>query len=692
MVNRFHRFILDRKFACCLGGLLLVAAVGTGFKSEAGTPDDTGKIWSGTLVFTQLPKRTAAEKQGPLADGMLRQAYGEGARIVLWHPGTKPQPLVTGFHSAADPSVSFDGHKILFAGKRKAQDSWDIFEIEVDGAGLRQITKDMGNCRNPIYQATLFTLDSKEPWYQISFVSDLGHELNEYGPFPASDLYSCKLDGTELRRLTFNPSSDMDPWMLPDGRMMYATWQLSTLAHGLQGRVALHAVNTDGTGETIFAGEEGLRVKHMPCVTRSGLVAFIEADRLPWDGAGRLSSVSLRRNLHSHRSMTTDRDGLFLSPSPLPDGQILVSRRDFPDQSNHGIYRVDPGSGRTERVFDDPKYHDIQAKAVAAQPLPDGRSTVVVDTEPTGKVYCLDIRISDLASDDWAPNPSDLRLRVLEGIPPKWAPGRDGIKSARMPRTGSGGEFGLSPSIQKRFLGEIGVEADGSFQIEVPANTPIQLQLVDSHGMALRTSHWMWAKNKEHRGCIGCHEDNELTPPNRFVSALARPAVPLTLPPNRRRTLDFRRDVMPIVEKKCATAACHASPTAVVKLDPTPVQTGRKGAEQHYSRSYMTLLGSKDVNRYVTPGRARTSPLIWHLFGRNTSQRWDASYKSDYPVKPMPPRSTAALTESEKRTFVEWIDLGALWSGIPAENPIPEVTTKAPKDANTKPVDTAGGM
>ncbi|RPJ82388.1 MAG: hypothetical protein EHM18_15735, partial [Acidobacteria bacterium] len=193
MVNRFHRFIFNRKFACCLGGLLLFAASGTGFESEAVTRNETGKAWSGTLVFTQLPKRTAAEKQGPLADGMLRQSFGDGARIVLWHPGAKPHPLVTGFHSAADPAVSFDGQRILFAGKRAARDSWNVFEIAVDGTGLRQITKNMGNCRNPIYQATLFTLDSKEPWYQISFVSDLGNELNEYGPFPASDLYSCKL-------------------------------------------------------------------------------------------------------------------------------------------------------------------------------------------------------------------------------------------------------------------------------------------------------------------------------------------------------------------------------------------------------------------------------------------------------------------------------------------------------------------
>ena len=66
-------------------------------------------------------------------------------------------------------------------------------------------------------------------------------------------------------------------------------------------------------------------------------------------------------------------------------------------------------------------------------------------------------------------------------------------------------------------LGEVPVEEDGSFNVEIPANTPIELQILDADGMALRSCGWIWAKNHEPRGCIGCHEDNELTPENRFV-------------------------------------------------------------------------------------------------------------------------------------------------------------------------------
>ena len=76
-------------------------------------------------------------------------------------------------------------------------------------------------------------------------------------------------------------------------------------------------------------------------------------------------------------------------------------------------------------------------------------------------------------------------------------------------------------------------------------------------GMALRTSAWIWAKNKENRGCIGCHEDGERTPDNVFAKALSHDAADLMLPPERRRTVDFRRDIQPILTAKCASTACH---------------------------------------------------------------------------------------------------------------------------------------
>ncbi|MHC4737089.1 MAG: HzsA-related protein, partial [Planctomycetota bacterium] len=95
---------------------------------------------------------------------------------------------------------------------------------------------------------------------------------------------------------------------------------------------------------------------------------------------------------------------------------------------------------------------------------------------------------------------------------------------------------GIPPVAQRRVLGEIDIEEDGSFNIEIPANTPIELQTLDAEGMALQSCSWIWAKNHEPRGCIGCHEDGELTPENTLAKSVTRPSIKLTLPPERRRT------------------------------------------------------------------------------------------------------------------------------------------------------------
>ncbi len=540
------------------------------------------------VVFTQLPTGVPAK---PPAGGVLRASYGEGARLVLLSPDGATRGLSEGFQSAADPDVSFDGQRILFAAKKSAADNWNIYEMLADGAGVRQITRGVGNCRSPVYQSSLFVLDSDRPWYQVTFVSDAADEENEYGGSASTNLYSVKLDGTSLRRLTFNPSASLDPFQMGDGRILFASWQRHDLERGLRGRVALFGVNLDGTDFALFAAEEGLRIKHMPCVTSDRMAVFVETDQAPWDGAGRLAAVSLRRNLHSHRAITAPADGLFHSPSPLPDGAVLVSRRPADGAGTHGIYRLDPATGRRELLFDDPGWHDIQAKLVAPRPEPDGRSSVVEEKDPTGKFYCLSAYTADVR----LPAGEAKRLRVLEGLPR---------------RVGERRQTGLLPT---RLLGEINLEEDGSFNIQTPANIPIRLQVLDARGMALRSSAWIWVKNRESRGCIGCHEDGELTPENRLAQALTRPSIPLTLPPEKRRTVDFRRDVAPILAAKCATQACHAGGLGV-------------------------------FSKFIHPGQARTSPLVRSVLGH---------------AKPMPPGGSPPLTPDEKRTIIEWIDLGA---------------------------------
>lgn len=629
-----------------------------------------------SFVVAQIPAGTDLETEKSVSGGMLRAPYGEDGRIVIVSADRAPRVLTEGFHSACDPDVSFDGKRILFAGKRMPGDAWNIFEMDIDGSHVRQVTRDVGDCRNPGYQSALYTIVSAEPWHQITFVGSGTGALNEYGYTRSTNLYSCKADGSAVRRLTFNLSSDLDPFLLYDGRLLFAGWLRRTLDRGIRGRIGLFGVNIDGTDYAVFAANEGRRIKHMPCATTKGLVVFVEAERVLWDGAGSLSSVQIRRPLHSYRKITSEADGLFHTPSPLPDGTILVSRRPPDGTGTHAVYRLDPSSGRSKVVFDDPGYHDIQAKVVAARPEPDGRSSVVTDKDPHGKLYCLNTYITDIEDRQWMSPGTIERIRVLEGVPVKTGDPKVFLPTGpTLPgRTAGSTVHGIPPLARRRILGEVPIEKDGSFNITVPANTPIEIQVLDANGMALRSCGWIWARNHEPRGCIGCHEDPELTPENRFVDAAASPSILLCPPPEERRAVGFRRDVMPIIEMKCAP--CHRGDHPL-RMDGGLALLARAGGEAYFNRAYESLLapgkstGDENPRRkYVHPGKARTSPLVWNLFGRNTSRPWDR-IAGQTRIRQMPPKGEKPLTAGERRTFVEWIDTGALWDGIAGVDHLP---------------------
>lgn len=651
---------------------VLVTALLTGSDPRKARADGV----AAPIVFTQLPQDAPIGRDAAPCRSTLRASYGEGGRIVRLDPGESPRVLTEGFESACGLDVSFDGRRILFAARREQGDAWNIYEAGADGSEPRQITRDLGQCRSPAYQATLYTIVSTEPWYQIMFTSDVAGEWNDAGCRAATSLYTARLDGTGVRRITLNLSDDMDPFLARDGRVLLSSWQRMDLRRGGSGRVSLFGVNIDGTDYALLSADEGLRVKHMPCETSGGLVVFVEAEEIGWDGAGRLASVRVRRPLHSHRPIPADPGFLYHSPSPVPDGRVLVSRRPADGSGSHGLCVLDPETGAADPVFDSPEYHDVHARLLISRPEPDGRSSVVDETRyRTGRLYCLNVHLTDEENGPLMPPGTVRRVRFLEGVPPALEAG--GVY------TGGDDAPDVPPVLPRRFLGEVPVSSDGSFQVEIPADVPVQIQTLDEHGLALETCGWIWAKHREPRGCIGCHEDPELTPENRLVEAVTRPGMKLLLPPGKRRIVDFRRDVLPILEKKCSLAACHGG-------DETPLRLASEGAERGIL-PYRNLLGDREGDgegdrsrAYVVPGEARASLLTRVLLGKDTSRARDESSRVDFQPRSPHPQGAEALTEDEKLTFFEWIDLGAPWSGPPPDHPgtgrhsLPPATEKKP--------------
>ena len=463
------------------------------------------------LVVAQVPAGTLPEGEG----GSLRApSLGEGGRLVLVSPAGRTRVLTAGFASAADPEVSFDGRSLLFAGRQADSDPWCVWEMELEGAAKpRKVTCGAAGARQPIYQPTIYTITPKsvEPWVQVAFVGENPGERNEAGTAANTSLWSCKTDGTALRRLTHNLSNDVDPVILPDGRMVYAGWLPTSEKGGPEGRVPLLGVNLDGTDYQAYAGDQGLRVKQGPTSTTGGLVVFVEAESLAADGGGRLAAVERARPLHTHRSLTGDVDGVFRAPSALPDGRVLVSWRPA-EGGIWGVYRFDPATGAREKAFADPRWHSIAARPVAPRPVPDARSSVVREGDPTGQLYSIDVGITEPGRE--LPKGAAKTLRVVEGVP----------ASREKPAS-------------RRLLGDVELAADGSYQVTIPANTPVQLELLDAGGQPLRRSTWLWVRNHDSQGCVGCHEDPERVPPNRLPEALKVPAPVLTPPAEQRAPL-----------------------------------------------------------------------------------------------------------------------------------------------------------
>jgi hypothetical protein len=420
-------------------------------------------------------------------------------------------------------------------------------------------------------------VDDPAPYPQVVYVSASGGS-------PA--LFSIKMDGSRVRQLTFHPGGVQDPAILWDGRVVYSANQ--------SGRSHLMGINQDGTDVALVAKGPSKRMD-MAAEAGERQLIFVEG--------GPLAVLDLDRPLTSRRVLTLPADGAYHSPSAFSGRQILVSHRANP-QGRFTVVRYDLATRTRSAIYDDPGYQNIQARVVAPRRVPDGRGSVVDETTPNGRLYCLNVYNTNWAKPGTFKPGTVKKVRVLEAA-------------------------GSGPDPQARLLGESAVEPDGSFHIEIPANTTVKLQVLDDRGLALKSSSWIWVKNKENRGCIGCHEDRELSPENRVASAIEKPAARVALPESMRRQPTLSKDVMPILDKHCSS--CHGQKSAL------PINDVRLKA---WTRS-----------------EARLSPIVWSIHGASTLRPWDTAAK---PAKTpmMPPPPALSLTDAEKQIIQEWLDLG----------------------------------
>jgi hypothetical protein len=312
------------------------------------------------------------------------------------------------------------------------------------------------------------------------------------------------MDGTRVRRITFDPYGATDPCQLSDGRLLFCGGPGS----------ALLTINTDGTDVFLFtAAGDPPGSRGMPCETADGWIVFVEAQGGHLDRGGALAAVSRASSLHSRRVLARDPSGLYRSPAAA-GANLLVSYRPAKGGS-YGLYVLDPQSGaRTASVYDAPEWHELDAAMVVARTGIAGRSSVVNERVTHGILYCLDASLSDTGRSRREGDQRIDRLEVYRAV---------GNRSRDLPDAAGG-------TVAQELPGTVPVEPDGSFHLMVPVQTPLRLETLGPDGRVLEAMRsWFWVMPGERRGCIGCHEDRELSPPNRHPLALRKSPRPVGL-------------------------------------------------------------------------------------------------------------------------------------------------------------------
>lgn len=467
------------KRAIALSSVLLAALLahpGCGGKAAPPAPPPAPPA---PLVLTLAPTAATAASD-PVLD------LPTGSRLVVVDPaapGAAPRALSEGLESAGDARLSPDGTRVLFTARERADAPWAVWTCRLDGGERRAA---LAGPADVLSGAWL-------PDGRIVAMSALGRPSGAPGFPRAYGLVVGAGDGTAGRRITFGAGLDLDPALLPDGRIVYVAWRPAASEGGAgsaSGAFALWTVHSDGSGADLYHDPgAALAMVRRPRPAADGRVAYLagaDAQHL----APRLTDARLP--LQASTPLAGVGAGL-RSVEPFGAGFLLASA------SGSALLTVGGTAPNLGSVAAGGVRH-----AVAAAPgrRPQGHLSVVDETKATGQLLLVDARPAGATAAQ--------RLRVWTWTPPD-------------------AEVGGRPG---RALGEAPLQSDGSVFAVVPADVPLLLEVLDADGRALSRTHTpIWVRPNESRGCVGCHEDRDLAPPNRRPLAVRAAPRDLTLPP-----------------------------------------------------------------------------------------------------------------------------------------------------------------
>lgn len=592
------------------------------------------------------------------------------------------------------PQTETDSFRIVFAMRKNSADKWHLYEVTVKADGSRDDAPEQLTCGedNEVDPAYL-------PDGRIVFSSDRPGHLDEYERRKSTLLHvldrskgripgqpSC--DKGEVVQISFNQSHDRNSTVLKDGTIMFSRWEHL----GNVNKFSIFKIEPDGTDLFVKYGSHSgvnsfldvreradgkLTATMMPLsgTFEGGAIGVLDAAKEA-DNANTASQQLIKDQVIPTGREASSK-GRYYGAYQVPDGtdRYLVSYSPgevVNDMENnervlpsYGIYML--GVNGVSKPIQVPTVNSgvvyvepVPLMALPADQIPTAKPTKVANRAgSTGvlgasSVYdseanralsstVLGVELRDVNGNiDFAalladPNKQVVKeVRVIEAVPSMPGVGREDI--------------GATDFERQKILGYAPVEADGSFRVTVPADTALTLNVVDSKRRSFKLKeNWLQVRPGENKTCNGCHSPRIGDPQRLAADAIALQRSPSVLTPPTIPVIDYLTHIQPIFTAKC-TAACHETTVSGQAAGNLDLIADISGAG--FTLSYDQLVGDMNGSELVRTGESRQSHLIERMYGE------EIRAAKNLPVTDTNNHATL-LSDAERLTLVEWIDLGA---------------------------------
>jgi len=331
--------VLPRSILACVLSLVALGLARRPLAVSAGADSPTF-LYTATKEYKPLAWMRGADRFSPDAAIFVRDASGR-------------HPLVADFAASADPQVSFDGQRVLFAGKATAQDPWQIWEISLAGGTPRRVTTGIDDCVRPLYL----------PEDRIVYARKTA------GRFV---IETADLAGGKPLALAYTPANVLPVDVLRDGRILFE----SAFPLGADGHPEIYTVYSDGSGVESYRCDHGA-ARYSGRQAGSGDIVFASAH-----GLGRFTSARAQE-----LSITAPAGEYAGEMSEGPSGDWLLPWR--PDaKSTFQLISWTPGTAVLRPIVTEANANAVQPSIIAARAVPNRHPSGLHDW-PNANLLCL---------------------------------------------------------------------------------------------------------------------------------------------------------------------------------------------------------------------------------------------------------------------------------------------------------------